>query len=202
MAGERDCARKETGKGPWRCGRKSRKSCVTGAKGRRSWLTACNSAERSSKVKTWKSTGFSNMEITSDHSKKGVRRAEGTVEPVGKDGKWWNQAGWYNFKSLALGFPGGRVVKNSPANAGDTGLLSGPGRCHMPGSNWACMHNYWASALEPKCHNFWSPLFKNSCSTTREVTAIGSPHTARKSSPYLSQLGKAHVQQQRPSTAK
>ena len=34
-------------------------------------------------------------------------------------------------------FPGGTVVKNPPANAGDTGLIPGPGRSHMPQSNWA-----------------------------------------------------------------
>ena len=34
-------------------------------------------------------------------------------------------------------FPGGAVVKNPPANAGDTGSSSGPGRFHMPQSNWA-----------------------------------------------------------------
>ena len=33
------------------------------------------------------------------------------------------------------GFPGGTVVKNPPANAGDTGLSPGPGRSHMPQSN-------------------------------------------------------------------
>ena len=32
-------------------------------------------------------------------------------------------------------FPGGAVVKNPPANAGDTGSSSGPGRFHMPRSN-------------------------------------------------------------------
>ena len=32
-------------------------------------------------------------------------------------------------------FPGGAVVKNSPANAGDTGSIPGPGRSHMPPSN-------------------------------------------------------------------
>ena len=35
------------------------------------------------------------------------------------------------------GFPGGTVVKNPPANAGDTGSSPGPGRSHMPRSNWA-----------------------------------------------------------------
>ena len=32
-------------------------------------------------------------------------------------------------------FPGGAVVKNPPANAGDTGSSPGPGRSHMPCSN-------------------------------------------------------------------
>ena len=36
-----------------------------------------------------------------------------------------------------LGFPGGAVVKNPPANAGDTGSSPGPGRSHMPRSNKA-----------------------------------------------------------------
>ena len=33
------------------------------------------------------------------------------------------------------GFPGDAVVKNLPANAGDTGLSPGLGRSHMPWSN-------------------------------------------------------------------
>ena len=32
-------------------------------------------------------------------------------------------------------FPGGTVVKNPPANAGDTGSSPGLGRSHMPWSN-------------------------------------------------------------------
>ena len=32
-------------------------------------------------------------------------------------------------------FPGGTVVKNLPANAGDMGSSPGPGRSHMPRSN-------------------------------------------------------------------
>ena len=31
--------------------------------------------------------------------------------------------------------PGGTVVKNPPANAGDMGSSPGPGRSHMPWSN-------------------------------------------------------------------
>ena len=33
------------------------------------------------------------------------------------------------------GFPGGAVVKNLPANAGDTGSSTGLGRSHMPQRN-------------------------------------------------------------------
>ena len=32
-------------------------------------------------------------------------------------------------------FPGGPVVKNPPANAGDAGSIPGPGRSHMPRGN-------------------------------------------------------------------
>ena len=38
-------------------------------------------------------------------------------------------------KTKGEGFPGGSVVKNLPANAGDTGSSSGPGRSHTPQSN-------------------------------------------------------------------
>ena len=33
------------------------------------------------------------------------------------------------------GFPGGAVVKDLPASAGDMGSSPGPGRSHMPWSN-------------------------------------------------------------------
>ena len=38
-------------------------------------------------------------------------------------------------KLKSRGFPGGAVVENLPANAGDTGLSPGLGRSHMPWSN-------------------------------------------------------------------
>ena len=41
----------------------------------------------------------------------------------------------YELRKKERGFPGGAVVKNQPANAGDTGLSPGPGRSHMPRSN-------------------------------------------------------------------
>ena len=38
-------------------------------------------------------------------------------------------------KHFGRGFPGGAVVENLPANAGDTGSSPGLGRSHMPRSN-------------------------------------------------------------------
>ena len=38
-------------------------------------------------------------------------------------------------KNVFLGFPGGTVVENLPANVGDTGSSPGLGRSHMPRSN-------------------------------------------------------------------
>ena len=38
-------------------------------------------------------------------------------------------------KMFMSDFPGGAVVKNPPANAGDTGSSPGRGRSHMPRSN-------------------------------------------------------------------
>ena len=40
----------------------------------------------------------------------------------------------WNLKKIQ-GFPGGAVVENPPANAGDTGSSPGPGRSHMLRSN-------------------------------------------------------------------
>ena len=46
----------------------------------------------------------------------------------------WNKG---RIRNNCLGFPGGAVVENPPANAGDTGSSPGLGRSHMPRSNWA-----------------------------------------------------------------
>ena len=54
--------------------------------------------------------------------------------------------------------PGGSVVKNSPANAGDSGSIPDLGRSHMPRSNQAC-----------------APQLLNLCS--RPARHLQSPHT-------------------------
>ena len=49
---------------------------------------------------------------------------------MGRDNKCNNKV-----NSIRRGFPGGSEVKNSPANAGDTGLIPGPIRSLMSQSN-------------------------------------------------------------------
>ena len=87
-------------------------------------------------------------------------------------------------------FPGGTVVENLPANAGDTGSSPGLGRSHMPQSSWA---------REPQLLSLrvWSL-----CSATREAAIVRGPCTAMKSGPRLLQLEKALAQKRRPNTAK
>ena len=90
---------------------------------------------------------------------------------------------------MSRGFPGGAVVENLPANAGDTGSSPGLGRSHMLRSSWA---------REPQLLSLrvWSL-----CSATREAAIVRGPHTAMKSGPRLPQLEKALAQKQRPNTA-
>jgi len=44
-----------------------------------------------------------------------------------------------------MGFPGGTVAKNPPANAGDTGLIPSSGRCPRVGNGnslqYSCLEN-------------------------------------------------------------
>ena len=86
---------------------------------------------------------------------------------------------------MGWGFPGGAVVGNLPANAGDTGSHPRLGGSHMPRSNWT---------LEPQLLSLrvWSL-----CSAIREAAMMRGPRTAMKSGPHLPQLekeiGRAHV---------
>ena len=91
---------------------------------------------------------------------------------------------------MLRGFPGGTVVENLPANAGDTGSSPGLGRSHVPRSNWA---------REPQLLSLrvWSL-----CSATREAVTVRGPRTAMKSGPRSPQLEKALAQKRRPNTAK
>ena len=89
-----------------------------------------------------------------------------------------------------LGFPGGAVVENLPAKAGDTGSSPGLGGSHMPRSN---------KAREPKLLSLrvWSL-----CPATGGAAIVRGPRTTMKSGPRLPQLEKALAQKRRPNTAK
>ena len=93
-------------------------------------------------------------------------------------------------KNKTQGFPGGAVVENLPANAGDMGSSPGLGRSHMPWNN---------QAREPQLLilHVWSL-----CSAITEATIVRNPRTAMKSGPHLPQLEKALAQKRRPNTAK
>ena len=86
--------------------------------------------------------------------------------------------------------PGGPVVKNPPANAGDTGLIPGPGRSHMPRST-----EVRAPQLLKPAH--LEPLLCNKRSHRKEK-----PTHCSEEQPSLPTTEKAGAQQQRPSTAK
>ena len=94
-----------------------------------------------------------------------------------------------NYKTLMMGFPGGAVVENLPANAGETGSSPGLGRSHMPRSNWA---------REPQLLSLrvWSL-----CSTTGEAAMVRGPRTTMRSGPRLLQREKALARKRRPNTA-
>ena len=55
-----------------------------------------------------------------------------------------------------MGFPGGTVVENLPANAGDMGSGPGPEDPTCRGATKPVCHNYWACVLEPTSHNYWA----------------------------------------------
>ena len=93
-------------------------------------------------------------------------------------------------RRIQRGFPGGAVVENLPAKAGDTGSSPGLGRSHMLRSSWA---------REPQLLSLgiWSL-----CSATREAAIVRGPRTAMKSGLHLPHLEKALAQKRRPNTAK
>ena len=89
-----------------------------------------------------------------------------------------------------MGFPGGAVVENLPANAGDAGSGPGLGGSRVPRSGWA---------REPRLLSLrvWSL-----CSAAGEAAMVRGLRSAMKSGPRLPQLEKALAQKRGPNTAK
>ena len=95
----------------------------------------------------------------------------------------------YLKEQTSCDFPGGAVVENMPADAGDTGSSPGLGGSHMPWSKWV---------REPQ---LLSVCVSSLCSATGEAAMVGGLCTAMKSGPRLLQLEKALAQKRRPNTA-
>ena len=99
---------------------------------------------------------------------------------------------------MRWGFPGGAVVENLPANAGDAGSSPGLGGSRMPRSGWA---------REPQLLSLrvWSlcPATGGAAMERGPRTAMKSgPHTAMKSGPRLPQLEKALARTEDPTQPK
>ena len=63
-------------------------------------------------------------------------------------------------KLQSLGFPGGSVVKNVPANAGETGSIPGWGRSHMWWNTTTQQLQLLDCALEPGSHSYWAHVLQ------------------------------------------
>ena len=97
------------------------------------------------------------------------------------DAKWCSLAVPHK-TDHTLGFPGGAVVENLLANAGDAGSSPGLGGSHMPRSDWA---------REPQLLSLrvWSL-----CPAAGGAAIVRGSRTAMKSGPHLPQLEKALAQ--------
>ena len=80
-----------------------------------------------------------------------------------------------------MDFPGGPVVKNLSANAGDMGSIPGLGRSHMPQGM-----NPHATAAEGRNHRIYA--------LQREAAVMRDECTTIQSSPCSSQLEEAHTE--------
>ena len=107
-------------------------------------------------------------------------------------------------------FPGGPVVKNRPANAGDVGLIPGPRRAHQLQSSkapWATTiepvpWSPWATTTETIYHNYWNHSAWRPCLATREASTTRSPCSATGEQPLLTTAREKPIQQKDPVQAK
>ena len=89
-------------------------------------------------------------------------------------------------------FPGGSVVKNPPANAGDVGPISGLGKIPQAAEQLSPCPTSTVCALEPGGHNYWVHVLQLLKPRGLEpvLHSKRGPQTAPKSSPCLPQLEK------------
>ena len=66
---------------------------------------------------------------------KSIHTLKDIIKKIKRQATCWKNYLHISIKVHAWDFPGGAVVKNPPANAGDTCSSPGPGRSHMLWSN-------------------------------------------------------------------
>ena len=96
-------------------------------------------------------------------------------------------------KTTELDFPGGSVVKNPPANAGDTGSIPDVGRSHGQWSRYDYTPQLWSLSSRAREPQLLKPTGCNSwslCASGAAVKLCKSPFTSPVSQ-YLSEQGLA-----------
>ena len=92
------------------------------------------------------------------------------------------------------GFPGGSVVENLPAKAGDTGSVPGLEDVTCRRATKSVRHNYWACALEAQDPRWLSPRAQTAEALVlpNKTTAMSSLHTATRAAPLAKQEKSPH----------
>ena len=88
-----------------------------------------------------------------------------------------------SLKTSPWDFPGGPVVENPFASAGDTDSIPGPGRSHIPWGKWAPCTTATEPTLRGPRAATTEPAPYRLFSATREAAAVRSLHTATRESP-------------------
>ena len=104
-----------------------------------------------------------------------------------------------------LGFPGGSMVKNPPANAGGLGSIPDPGRPHIPAGQLSpCAittepvpRNPGTTAAEPRCCSCWKSSTLEAVRRKRSLCNEKLVHPTREQPP-LTETREKPMQQQRP----
>ena len=96
-------------------------------------------------------------------------------------------------------FPGGPMVRNLPAKAGDTGSTTSLGRFMYHGATKPVRPNYWAHVLQPV-----KPMSPRTRALQQEKSTqwAGAHEPQLQNGPHLPQLEKARVQPRRPARPK
>ena len=137
------------------------------------------------------------------HETKGYR--QGFWLPSTRGSPWELRATSWHKHSPSRGFPGGSLVKNLPASAGDTGWISDLGGPHIPRSSWAHaaqVFSLWSIAQKPQLLSpplqLLKPMHSRIRALQREATTVRSLSTATKNSPHSPQLEKSPSSNKEP----